>query len=109
MSLASQKILQNQLKELKKNPVVGFKVNLQDESDLYTWDVWIEGPPSSPYEGGIFKAVMTFPKDYPYSPPSLSFKSEFWHPNVYADGKVCISILHPPGNPFFISLKIIPN
>jgi ubiquitin-conjugating enzyme E2 G1 len=20
-----------------------------------------------------------------------------WHPNVYPDGKVCISILHPPG------------
>jgi ubiquitin-conjugating enzyme E2 G1 len=20
-----------------------------------------------------------------------------WHPNVYEDGKVCISILHPPG------------
>lgn len=20
-----------------------------------------------------------------------------WHPNIYPDGKVCISILHPPG------------
>ena len=20
-----------------------------------------------------------------------------WHPNIYSDGKVCISILHPPG------------
>eukprot|EP01092_Planopodium_desertum_P009733 TRINITY_DN422_c0_g2_i4.p1 TRINITY_DN422_c0_g2~~TRINITY_DN422_c0_g2_i4.p1 ORF type:complete len:293 (-),score=40.44 TRINITY_DN422_c0_g2_i4:169-1047(-) len=40
---------------------------------------------------------MTFPKDYPMSPPTLIFTSEFWHPNVYPDGKVCISILHPPG------------
>ncbi|XVF23868.1 hypothetical protein REPUB_Repub13aG0076600 [Reevesia pubescens] len=21
-----------------------------------------------------------------------------WHPNVYPDGKVCMSILHPPGD-----------
>jgi len=30
-------------------------------------------------------------------PPKLRFISEMWHPNVYPDGEVCISILHPPG------------
>ena len=30
-------------------------------------------------------------------PPEMKFKSEMWHPNVFPDGKVCISILHPPG------------
>jgi len=39
---------------------------------------------------------MKFPSDYPMSPPTLHFVSEFWHPNVFKDGKVCISILHPP-------------
>eukprot|EP00566_Odontella_aurita_P036689 CAMPEP_0113584734 /NCGR_PEP_ID=MMETSP0015_2-20120614/33273_1 /TAXON_ID=2838 /ORGANISM="Odontella" /LENGTH=97 /DNA_ID=CAMNT_0000489827 /DNA_START=500 /DNA_END=793 /DNA_ORIENTATION=+ /assembly_acc=CAM_ASM_000160 len=27
----------------------------------------------------------------------MTFVSDMWHPNVYEDGKVCISILHPPG------------
>ena len=27
----------------------------------------------------------------------MIFKSKMWHPNIYSDGKVCISILHPPG------------
>merc|ERR1719348_2718819 len=27
----------------------------------------------------------------------LRFKSELFHPNIYPDGRVCISILHPPG------------
>jgi len=27
----------------------------------------------------------------------MYFKCEMWHPNVYPDGKVCISILHPAG------------
>merc|ERR1719440_1124220 len=40
---------------------------------------------------------MTFPNDYPNNPPKLRFLSEFWHPNVYEDGRVCISILHAPG------------
>jgi ubiquitin-conjugating enzyme E2 G1 len=47
---------------------------------------------------------MTFPKDFPLSPPELKFESAMWHPSVYEDGRVCISILHPPGddpmNPF---------
>ncbi|KAL6581039.1 Ubiquitin-conjugating enzyme 13 [Orobanche minor] len=49
-------------------------------------------------EGGFFNAIMTFPMNYPNSPPTVRFTSEIWHPNVYADGKVCISILHPPGD-----------
>jgi ubiquitin-conjugating enzyme E2 R len=31
-------------------------------------------------------------------PPTLTFLSKFWHPNVFSDGRVCLSILHPPGN-----------
>ncbi|KAF3338945.1 hypothetical protein FCM35_KLT16416 [Carex littledalei] len=41
---------------------------------------------------------MTFPANYPNSPPTVRFTSEMWHPNVYPDGRVCISILHPPGD-----------
>ena len=33
----------------------------------------------------------------------MTFTSEMWHPNVYEDGKVCISILHPPGEDEFNS------
>ena len=32
------------------------------------------------------------------SPPTMKFVSpKMFHPNVYADGNVCISILHPAG------------
>ena len=27
----------------------------------------------------------------------MVFKTTMWHPNIYDDGKVCISILHAPG------------
>lgn len=32
-------------------------------------------------EGGFFNARLTFPKDYPNSPPQCRFTSEMWHPN----------------------------
>lgn len=49
-------------------------------------------------EGGLFRARLSFPADYPFMPPTMKFETYMWHPNVYKDGRVCISILHPPGN-----------
>ena len=83
-------------------------------------------------EGGFFNAIMSFPSNYPNSPPSVRFTSEIWHPNgeylssvfeflnivislslslswtnvlnlsklqfTQMEIKVCISILHPPGD-----------
>lgn len=94
---ASKKLLQNQLKQLVKEPSGYFYVCLKDESNLYEWNVYIAGPPNTVYEGGTFKAQLSFPKNYPYEPPKMKFVSQFWHPNVYENGSVCISILHPPG------------
>lgn len=41
---------------------------------------------------------MEFPKNYPYTPPSFQFSRPLYHPNIYDDGKLCISILHAPGD-----------
>lgn len=40
---------------------------------------------------------MKFNNNYPYSPPEFKFVRPMFHPNVYPDGKLCISILHAPG------------
>lgn len=89
-------MLQNQFKKIQSDPVEGIAVELKDDN-LHEWRVFIEGPKDTFYEGGVFQLVMKFPQDYPMNPPVVSFVSDFWHPNVYTDGKVCISILHPPG------------
>jgi len=95
MSQFASNLLKKQLKELKTHPVEGFTVDLKDDN-IMDWHVYILGPPDTAYEGGIFRTSMTFPSEYPTQPPKLKFLSEFWHPNVYVDGTVCISILHPP-------------
>ncbi|KAG5533420.1 hypothetical protein RHGRI_027550 [Rhododendron griersonianum] len=75
-------LLQKQLKDLCKHPVDGFSAGLVDESNLFEWSVMITGPPDTLYEGGFFNAVMTFPSNYPNSPPTVRFTSDIWHPNV---------------------------
>lgn len=49
------------------------------------------------YEEGYFKAKLKFPSDFPNQPPKMIFTTEILHPNIYENGEVCISILHPPG------------
>jgi len=97
MSASAAKLLQNQFKKIQSEPVEGIFVELNEEN-LHEWRVFIEGPKDTFYAGGIFQLSMKFPQDYPMSPPVVTFHSSFWHPNVYPDGKVCISILHPPGH-----------
>lgn len=47
--------------------------------------------------GGNFRARLVFPENYPHMPPQLTFQDPIpFHPNIYENGKLCISILHPP-------------
>lgn len=68
-------------------------------NDIHEWVVaLIVLNPDSLYYGGYFKAQMRFPHDYPYRPPDFKFLRPLYHPNIYPDGRLCISILHPPGD-----------
>ncbi|CAL1535184.1 unnamed protein product [Lymnaea stagnalis] len=91
-------LLSRQLKELNKSSVDGFSAGLIDDEDLFKWETVIYGPPETLYEGGMFKAHLLFPKEYPHRPPKMKFVSEMWHPNIDQEGNVCISILHEPGD-----------
>lgn len=83
------------LAAIQREPLEGFFVSLNDD-DLFHWRIWMEGPVDTPYHPGIYELSLTFPEDYPMNPPELHMVSDFFHPNVYPAGKVCISILHPP-------------
>jgi len=85
-----------ELKGLQDDPLEGIRARLVNDENMFEWEVALFGPPDTLYQGGYFKAHMKFPRDYPYSPPSVRFVTKVWHPNVYENGDLCISILHPP-------------
>ncbi|KAK9353552.1 ubiquitin-conjugating enzyme/RWD-like protein [Lipomyces doorenjongii] len=95
-SKPSETILRRQLREISRNGIPGISAGLVDDN-IYQWEVLLIGPDDTLYEGGFFKARLSFPEDYPLQPPKMRFETAMWHPNVYQDGNVCISILHPPG------------
>lgn len=68
-----------------------------DESDMTKGKALIRGPPDTPYEGCLLVFSIKFPSDYPFSPPKVLFLtsdgSTRFHPNLYVEGKVCLSIL----------------
>ncbi|PBK92614.1 ubiquitin-conjugating enzyme [Armillaria gallica] len=90
-------LLRRQLNELTKHPVEGFSAGLVDDDNMFEWEIMVIGPADTIYEGGFFKARLTFPPEYPLQPPKMRFVTPMWHPNIYPDGGVCISILHSPG------------
>lgn len=91
----AEKILMNEYKALAKETWTN--ISLIDDN-VFMWSVaLIVLNPDSAYYGGYYKAVMKFPKNYPYEPPDFRFTRPLWHPNVYPDGRLCISILHRPG------------
>ena len=97
ISRLTTSLLSKQLKSLAQGSVDGVDVWLPDD-DLLHWGLTIEGPADTLYEGALFRAELTFPVSYPDQPPEMRFKGVIpYHPNVYPDGRVCISILHPPG------------
>lgn len=94
--MAAARMLSKELMRLYKDPVPGCTVDPSSD-DLYTWIVGMFGAPGTIYEGGYFKAKMKFPETYPMEPPSMVMMQPMWHPNIYENGTLCISILHPPG------------
>jgi ubiquitin-conjugating enzyme E2 Z len=67
----------------------------------------ILGPSGTPYEGCPMFYTFSFPQTYPFDPPHVSFRTfdgqTRFHPNMYKEGKVCLSILHTWSGPKWAS------
>ncbi|KAK0936174.1 Ubiquitin-conjugating enzyme subunit [Friedmanniomyces endolithicus] len=91
----AEKILMNEYKALAKETWTN--ISLVNEN-IFEWNAaLIILNPDSAYYGGYFQARLTFPRNYPFEPPDFRFTRPLWHPNIYPDGRLCISILHQPG------------
>lgn len=53
----------------------------------------------SPYSGGVFFLSIAFPTDYPFKPPKVSFITKIYHPNINANGSICLDILRDQWSP----------
>ena len=52
------------------------------------------GPQDTLWNEQMYEGKITYPTNYPFSPPEVKFTTKMFHPNIYESGIVCISILH---------------
>lgn len=46
-----------------------------------------------PYDKGAFRIEITFPAEYPFKPPKITFKTKIYHPNIDEKGQVCLPVI----------------
>ncbi|XP_063534146.1 (E3-independent) E2 ubiquitin-conjugating enzyme UBE2O [Cydia strobilella] len=87
--------VKREIKLLKSDLPPGVWVRgFEDRIDLLS--VMIAGPSKTPYEGGLFVFDVQLGGEYPRAPPLCHYHSyctDRLNPNLYEDGKVCVSLL----------------
>ncbi|XP_012839397.1 PREDICTED: ubiquitin-conjugating enzyme E2 2-like isoform X2 [Erythranthe guttata] len=66
-------------------------------------------PDETPWDGGTFKLTLQFNEDYPNKPPTVRFVSRMFHPNIYADGSICLDILQNQWSPIYDVAAILTS
>ncbi|KAK4169969.1 ubiquitin-conjugating enzyme/RWD-like protein [Cladorrhinum sp. PSN259] len=98
-SKAAAALLTRQLKQMQADrDLPGISCGLVNDNNVFEWEVMLMiNDDCKYYGGGNFRARLSFPSTYPLMPPKLTFQDPIpFHPNIYPNGDLCISILHPP-------------
>ena len=101
------KRIQKELIDIGIDPPCNCSAGPIDEKDQYHWQATIMGPEDSPFAGGVFFLNIHFPTDYPFKPPKIQFTTRIYHPNINAQGNVCIDILKEQFSPALTISKSI--
>ncbi|QSZ32870.1 hypothetical protein DSL72_002451 [Monilinia vaccinii-corymbosi] len=86
-----------ELADIQRGPDLSLAVACRD-IDVRSVKAIIIGPPDTPYEFGFFDFAIKFGKEYPAKAPTVIATTTNggrcrFNPNIYAQGKVCLSIL----------------
>ncbi|KAK8977269.1 hypothetical protein V6N11_021355 [Hibiscus sabdariffa] len=108
MSTPARKRLMRDFKRLQQDPPAGISGAPQD-NNIMLWNAVIFGPDDTPWDGGTFKLFLQFAEDYPNKPPTVRFVSRMFHPNIYADGSICLDILQNQWSPIYDVAAILTS
>jgi ubiquitin-protein ligase len=58
-------------------------------------------PADTLFADGTFKLTIEFSEEYPNKAPRVRFVTRMFHPNIYADGAICLDVLQNRWSPTF--------
>jgi ubiquitin-protein ligase len=99
--------IRKELKDIMQNPPGNCSGWAPDPEDLFEWTCAVSGPAESPYDGGMFYIRITFPDDYPFSPPQCTMKTKIYHCNFDASGGICLDVLKDNWSPALTVSKLL--
>lgn len=99
ISSSTQKRLIHDITDIYKNPLHEHGIFYKhDDANMLKGYAMIIGPKDSVYIHGFYFFTFNFPTNYPQQPPKVIFNTNDgqtrFHPNLYKNGKVCLSILN---------------
>ena len=101
-----QKRLSKELNDMNKDPVQGVTIELVGDN-IVNWNVKIQGPAGTAYEGGTFIVNVDFSDNYPFKCPNMKFVTKIYHPNVNPQGSICLDILSSQWSPALTTTKVL--
>ena len=101
------KRITKELIDFIKDPPYGIAAGPISDNDIFHWQATIMGPVDTPYEGGIFFLNITFPEDYCFSPPKVTFTTKIYHPNINSNGSIGLDILRDQWSPNLTISKLL--
>ncbi|KAI8922461.1 hypothetical protein PhCBS80983_g01429 [Powellomyces hirtus] len=108
MSTPAKRRLMRDFKRLQTDPPDGVS-GAPCSDNVLLWNAVIFGPEETPFEDGTFKLALTFDESYPTKPPHVKFISTMFHPNVYANGDLCLDILQNRWSPTYDVAAILTS
>ena len=114
LSNSAIKRILTDVKHIMKNPLDDNGIYyMHNEENIYNGKALIIGPSDTPYYSGFYFFDIYFPTDYPFSPPKISFCTQGegirFNPNLYTNGKVCLSILNTWAGEQWSSIQTITS
>eukprot|EP00920_Eleutheroschizon_duboscqi_P001182 GHVT01002758.1.p1 GENE.GHVT01002758.1~~GHVT01002758.1.p1 ORF type:complete len:199 (+),score=35.83 GHVT01002758.1:418-1014(+) len=98
-SFREQARLRKELLDIQRSDSPDVGANMLDDN-LHKWKGFLKGPAGTVYENGHFILSIKIPENYPYNPPTMSFDTKIWHPNISSQtGLICLDILGPEWSP----------
>jgi ubiquitin-conjugating enzyme E2 Z len=93
------KRLLSDVKAILKSPLTENGIYyIHDDTDIMKGYAMIVGPEDTPYFGGFYFFKISYPRDYPHTPPRVTYHTNGdnirFNPNLYKCGKVCVSLLN---------------
>jgi len=125
MTSRKVKRIMNEIKELYSSEEIlknsGIYFNISEDS-IEKIQLLFVGNEDTPYENGFYLFELTYPDNYPMIPPKMKYYTQGFfnnpknklfnvrfNPNLYTNGKVCLSMLNTWNGPGWVPTNTISN